>query len=101
MTNPLNPVDAWEEAKRNSTADVIAPIEDMFAAGKLALVKEGEKPDILIGGRWPGRPGAVRATCSMCAAYVGLTPAGGAAVLSKYPDVRIVCFPCAPKTQVE
>lgn len=56
------------------------------------------KPDIIIGGPWPTAvPGARRVACVDCRCFLSLSPATGALMATKWPEVPVVCFDCGEK----
>lgn len=57
-----------------------------------------QRPDIIIGGHWPAKiPGARRVSCADCRAFVALSPASGAPMAARFPDVPVVCLACGQK----
>ena len=67
-------------------------------AALLAAKGIPQRPDFIVGGPWPGRaPGSRRDVCQVCGRYVSLGQETGDAVHRAYPDVPVICFPCAER----
>lgn len=52
----------------------------------------------IIGAPWPTVvPGAMRASCAECKAYVSLSPATGLKMHTQFPAIPVLCYPCGVK----
>lgn len=93
---------AYAIARTRTDPEYLQAMDRALADGTLALVEDGEKPQIIVGGSWPSRmPGGRRAVCSGCRTYVGLSADSGAAIADRFPDVPVVCYPCAIRMMEE
>ena len=76
----------------------VADFKALAAEGLVAVQQGDQVPECIVGSDWPlNVPGLVRATCTECGVYVGLSPDSGADFARKFPDVPIMCYPCAAK----
>lgn len=94
---PLTTREAYELFKLRSSPQVRSEMEALLETGRLELeLDEKRAPDVIVGGDWPSEVvGSRREKCAHCGRFVSISPLSGMVVKERFPDVPVICFPCA------